>query len=112
MGKPDTAGNYCQRYQEDQNAYGDLFGDNNYISCGHSELFMVLNGERVALYKMGQCNRSRVNSRGGYNNRHVWYTLLYTCKFIFPAHVFGLYQFLLFDVTRLLPFNKSTKIMD
>lgn len=37
MGKPDTSGNYCQRYQEDQNANGDLFGDNEYISCGHSE---------------------------------------------------------------------------
>jgi hypothetical protein len=26
MGKPDTTGNDCQRYQEDQNANGDLFG--------------------------------------------------------------------------------------
>jgi len=37
MRKPDTTGNNYQRYQEDQNANGDLFGKNDYISCGHSE---------------------------------------------------------------------------
>ena len=73
--------------------------------------------ELVELHNTGNAT-GRVSGRGCYNNRHVWYASLYTLQIVlcwkkhFPRTCVPVIPILLFDITRLLSFNKSTKIMD